>query len=268
MKSISYSVYKGTVILGEKWIKKMTGKPGFKEGALRKHFGLKEGEYISIKMINDELSKLKKKYPEGGYSGPDLKLVRQLNAAKNMMKVSSNVNKGSIIVVDEEAYFLGSPEACGKLFERRELTCEPRYSKSSKSLGWTIKGYGSPQSPQIDTLLKDDTHSEASAGLKDKEVDPHRIVLDTMSLEEAVKHDNPGLAKKNLDILDSELNQLIRDNYLTASMKCTSANSIHKIVKNAEGLENALKKGDKHQASEFAKALKNNFLYIRKYYIK
>ncbi len=207
MKSINYRVNKGTVILGEKWIQKMAGKPGFKEGALRKHFGLKEDEKMTIKMINDELSKLKKKYPEGGYSVSDLKLVRQLNAAKNMMTAS--IKKAT--------------SACT---------------------------------------------SASTAGLKDKEVDPHRIVLDTMSLEEAVEHENPELAKKNLDILDSELNQLIRDNQLTASIKCTSANSIHKVVENAEGLENALKKGDKHQASEFAKALKNNFIYIRKYYIK
>ena len=67
-----------------KWIQKVVESPKFDEGALRKHFGVGEGETISKGMITKELATLKKKYPEGGYSKADLKLLRQLNFAKNV----------------------------------------------------------------------------------------------------------------------------------------------------------------------------------------
>jgi hypothetical protein len=39
-------------------------------------------------MIDDELKKIEKRKPANGkYSESDLKLVRQLNAAKNMIKI-------------------------------------------------------------------------------------------------------------------------------------------------------------------------------------
>lgn len=67
-----------------KWIKKVVESPGFEEGALRKYFGVGEDETISKSMINKEIASLKKKYPEGGYSKKDLKLLRQLTFAKNV----------------------------------------------------------------------------------------------------------------------------------------------------------------------------------------
>jgi hypothetical protein len=69
----------------KKWMQQMTKSKKFEEGALRKYFGIKKGEKISIGMINKELDKLEKKYPDGGYSKPDLELQKRLQAAKNMM---------------------------------------------------------------------------------------------------------------------------------------------------------------------------------------
>lgn len=87
-------INEGDIIVAKKtpkgyWITKMTEKRGFKEDSLRKYFKLKENENITIKMINDELKKIEKRKPSGGtYSEADLKLVRQLNAAKNMIKIN------------------------------------------------------------------------------------------------------------------------------------------------------------------------------------
>lgn len=83
----------GEIIIAKKtpegyWITKMTEKRGFKEDSIRKHFKLKEDENVTIKMIDDELKKIeKRKLANGKYSESDLKLVRQLNAAKNMIKI-------------------------------------------------------------------------------------------------------------------------------------------------------------------------------------
>lgn len=87
------NIKEGEVIIAKKvpegyWITKMTEKRGFKEDSLRKHFKLKDDEVITIKMIEDELKKIEKRKPaDGKYSEADLKLVRQLNAAKNMIKI-------------------------------------------------------------------------------------------------------------------------------------------------------------------------------------
>ena len=69
----------------EKWMQKMVKSPKFEEGALRKYFGIKKGEKISIGMINKELDKLEKKYPDGGYSKSDLELQKRLTSARTMM---------------------------------------------------------------------------------------------------------------------------------------------------------------------------------------
>lgn len=69
----------------EKWMQKMVKSPKFEKGALRKHFGLKKDETMTLTMIDKELDRLSGKYPKGGYSKPDLELVRQLNSARNMM---------------------------------------------------------------------------------------------------------------------------------------------------------------------------------------
>jgi len=71
----------------KKWMQKL-GKTMDKkgtEGSLRKHFGLKEGQPVTIQMLDRELSKLKSKKGDKPYSDNDLQLVRKLNAAKNMM---------------------------------------------------------------------------------------------------------------------------------------------------------------------------------------
>jgi hypothetical protein len=79
-----YKKYAAIKVAKGKWIQEVTKSPGFDEGALRKHFGVGEDEKITKNMINKELSALQKKYPDGGYSKEDLKLLRQLNFAKNV----------------------------------------------------------------------------------------------------------------------------------------------------------------------------------------
>ena len=69
----------------KKWMQKMVKSPKFEEGALRKHFGLKKDEKVTISMIEKELKRLEDKYPEGGYSKSDLELQKQLVAARTMM---------------------------------------------------------------------------------------------------------------------------------------------------------------------------------------
>ena len=72
-------------VTAKKWMQQMTKSKKFEEGALRKHFGLKRDEKISIAMIEKELNRLEKKYPKGGYSKSDLELQKRLVAARNMM---------------------------------------------------------------------------------------------------------------------------------------------------------------------------------------
>lgn len=69
----------------KKWMQQMTKSKKFEKGALRKYFGLKKDETITMEMLDREISKLEKKYPEGGYSKPDLELKRRLESAKTMM---------------------------------------------------------------------------------------------------------------------------------------------------------------------------------------
>ncbi len=72
----------------EKWMQKMVKSPKYEEGALRKYFGLKKDEKVTISMIDRELDKLEKKYPDGGYSKPDLELQKRLTSARTMMSRS------------------------------------------------------------------------------------------------------------------------------------------------------------------------------------
>lgn len=72
-------------ILAKKWVQKTVKSPKFEEGALRKYFGLKKDQKITMKMIDAELSKLEKRKPKDGYSKSDLELVRRLNFAKNVI---------------------------------------------------------------------------------------------------------------------------------------------------------------------------------------
>jgi hypothetical protein len=72
----------------KKWMQQMTKSKKFEEGALRKHFGLKKDETITIAMIEKELNRLEKKYPDGGYSKSDLELQKRLVAARTMMSRS------------------------------------------------------------------------------------------------------------------------------------------------------------------------------------
>jgi len=69
----------------KKWMQQMTKSKKFEEGALRKYFGLKKGDKITMGMLDKELEKLEKRYPDGGYSKSDLELQKRLQAAKNMM---------------------------------------------------------------------------------------------------------------------------------------------------------------------------------------
>ena len=79
-----YKKYAATKEAKEKWIHKVVDAPGFEEGALRKYFGVGEGETIPKSKIIKEIATLQKKYPEGDYSKKDLKLLRQLQFAKNV----------------------------------------------------------------------------------------------------------------------------------------------------------------------------------------
>lgn len=78
--------------LGEKkWIKGAIEHPG----ALRRHFGKKEGENITKKEIKDEISDLKKKDldkdKEGVQLGKrDAKLYKRLNLAKTLRTLSED----------------------------------------------------------------------------------------------------------------------------------------------------------------------------------
>jgi hypothetical protein len=70
------------------WIQKTVKSPKFEEGTLRKHFGLKKDQKITMKMINSELGRLEKKKvksKDGKYDKNDLELVRKLNFAKNVL---------------------------------------------------------------------------------------------------------------------------------------------------------------------------------------
>ena len=85
---ISDKIYKiAEIITGKKkkWMQQMTRKKKFEEGALRKYFGLKKNETMTVGMVEKELERLEKKYPDGGYSKSDLELQRRLQAALNMM---------------------------------------------------------------------------------------------------------------------------------------------------------------------------------------
>lgn len=59
-----------------------------KKGALKKKLGLKDDEKVTLSRINSELKKLKDKYKEGEkMSAADLKFDRELNLAKNFLKM-------------------------------------------------------------------------------------------------------------------------------------------------------------------------------------
>ena len=80
-----YVIASDVVAKKKKWMQQMTKSKKFEEGALRKYFGLKKKEKVTMGMIDKELDKLEKKYPDGGYSKPDLELQKRLQAARNMM---------------------------------------------------------------------------------------------------------------------------------------------------------------------------------------
>lgn len=77
------------IIIGKKkkWVQQMTKSKKFEEGALRRYFGLKKDEKVTMEMLDKGLDKLQKKYPDGGYSKSDLELQKRLQAAKNMMSL-------------------------------------------------------------------------------------------------------------------------------------------------------------------------------------
>lgn len=74
----------------KKWMQEVSKKQESKgtKGALRAWFGLKKDETISLGMIDKELDKLEKKYPDGGFSASDLKLFRRLQQARRFMEAS------------------------------------------------------------------------------------------------------------------------------------------------------------------------------------
>ncbi len=72
-------------VTAKKWMQQMTKSKKFEEGALRKHFGLKKDQKMTVALIDKELSRLSKQYPDGGYSKSDLELQKRLQAARNMM---------------------------------------------------------------------------------------------------------------------------------------------------------------------------------------
>ena len=83
-KDLAQKYYKK--VAAEKWIQDVVEAPKFQEGALRKYFGLNKDEKITKTMINNELKSLKGKYKDGeSYSKSDLKLLRRLQFAKNVI---------------------------------------------------------------------------------------------------------------------------------------------------------------------------------------
>ena len=72
---------------GEKWMQKAFGSH---PGALHKKLKVPEDKDIPMTKINAKLRNLKKKEEKGKLSAADLKLVRQLNAAKTSKKIAKN----------------------------------------------------------------------------------------------------------------------------------------------------------------------------------
>lgn len=63
------------------------------KGSLREYFKLKDDEHITIEMIENELKRLKGKYPNGKYPDDVLRLIRRLNLAKTLINKSKNTKK-------------------------------------------------------------------------------------------------------------------------------------------------------------------------------
>ena len=79
-----------TPVVGKKWMQKVSKSIEKKgsEGSLRKHFNLKEGQTLTKERVDAEIRKLQSKYKgkDKKYSDKDLKLLRQLNFAKNALR--------------------------------------------------------------------------------------------------------------------------------------------------------------------------------------
>lgn len=69
----------------KKFIQKVVGAKGFKKGALRKKMGVKGKEKISVTSLNKKIMMLKKKEMMGKLSPEELKMMREMVFAKNMM---------------------------------------------------------------------------------------------------------------------------------------------------------------------------------------
>ena len=74
--------------MSDKWIQKARPENDPDRGALRRHFGLKKDEKLSISMINKELKKLQQKAKGDKKLSPsELKLLKRLSLARNLMRM-------------------------------------------------------------------------------------------------------------------------------------------------------------------------------------
>lgn len=80
-------------VAASKWMQESAEKQEASgtKGALRSYFGLKEGEKVTMGMLDKEISRLEKKYPDGGYADADLKLFRRLQQARRFMEAGRDV---------------------------------------------------------------------------------------------------------------------------------------------------------------------------------
>lgn len=71
--------------MAKKFIKKIVSSPSFRKGALRKKLGVKGEQKITKSQIGSRISKLKGKAKKGKLSSSELRTMRELVFAKNLM---------------------------------------------------------------------------------------------------------------------------------------------------------------------------------------
>ena len=69
----------------KKFIQKVVKSPKFRKGALRKKLGVKGEKKITISMLNKKIATMKKKSVKGKMAATDLRTMREMVFAKNMM---------------------------------------------------------------------------------------------------------------------------------------------------------------------------------------
>jgi hypothetical protein len=75
--------------MAKKWIKEAIKEPG----ALRREFGVKEGEKIPVSDLNAKISRLHKKAEKGTLSASESKNLKRANLAKTLKKLPKRGGK-------------------------------------------------------------------------------------------------------------------------------------------------------------------------------